>query len=295
VAASTLQARHRTLLSDPASVRESDRVREPAGRRGLRAGQAGARRGRSVRPRARTHRAPAPRQRSGRFADVAGAQAPRTRACARHWPAGAAARRDCRRPHRGRDRRSRRHHPRDQRGRHDDRVDRACRCRVARRRHTPDRPEFRPQDRGGRTESGDGIERGARDLHGDRSLMSLLETRALPAPDRDLRALFGVNTRLEQGDTLAIIGANGAGKSTYLRAITGLLRGAPWSIVFDGEPIGHLSAAEIMKRGIALVPEGRRLFPSLTVEENLQVGTYGRAGDGHWNIASIYSLFPKLR
>jgi branched-chain amino acid transport system ATP-binding protein len=125
--------------------------------------------------------------------------------------------------------------------------------------------------------------------------MSLLETRDLTAHYRDLQALFGVNTRLEQGDTLAIIGANGAGKSTYLRAITGLLRGAPSSIVFDGEPIGHLPAAEIMKRGIALVPEGRRLFPSLTVEENLLVGGYGRTGSGHWNISTIYSLFPKLR
>ena len=125
--------------------------------------------------------------------------------------------------------------------------------------------------------------------------MSLLETRDLTAHYRDFQALFGVNTRLEEGDTLAVIGANGAGKSTYLRSITGLLPGAPWSIVFDGEPIGHLPAAEIMKRGIALVPEGRRLFPSLTVEENLQVGAYGRTGDGAWNIAGIYSLFPRLK
>ncbi len=125
--------------------------------------------------------------------------------------------------------------------------------------------------------------------------MSLLETRDLTAHYRDFQALFGVNTRLEEGDTLAIIGANGAGKSTYLRSITGLLRGTPSSIMFDGEPIGHLPAADIMKRGIALVPEGRRLFPSLTVEENLLVGGYGRTGDGHWNISTIYSLFPKLR
>jgi branched-chain amino acid transport system ATP-binding protein len=125
--------------------------------------------------------------------------------------------------------------------------------------------------------------------------MALLETRDLTAHYRDLQALFGVNTRLEEGDTLAIIGANGAGKSTFLRSIVGLLRGTPWSIVFNGEPIGHLPAAEIMKRGIALVPEGRRLFPSLTVEENLLVGNYARTGSGHWNISTIYSLFPKLR
>ena len=125
--------------------------------------------------------------------------------------------------------------------------------------------------------------------------MSLLETRHLTAYYRDLQALFGVNTRLEQGDTLAIIGANGAGKSTYLKAITGLLRGDAGSVVFDGEAIGALSAAEIMRRGIALVPEGRRLFPSLTVEENLQVGNYGRPAPGPWNIETIFSLFPRLK
>jgi branched-chain amino acid transport system ATP-binding protein len=118
--------------------------------------------------------------------------------------------------------------------------------------------------------------------------MSLLETRDLTAHYRDFQALFGVNTRLEEGDTLAIIGANGAGKSTFLKAVTGLLRGDPWSIVFDGEPIGALPAAQIMQRGIALVPEGRKLFPSLTVEENLQVGNYGRPASGPWNVGLGY-------
>src|SRR5690606_10776125 len=94
---------------------------------------------------------------------------------------------------------------------------------------------------------------------------------------------------------LAIGGANGAGKSTFLKARSGLLRGDPWSIVFDGEPIGALPPAEIMKRGIALVPEGRRLFPSLTVEENLQVGNYGRSGDGRWNLETVFALFPRLK
>jgi branched-chain amino acid transport system ATP-binding protein len=125
--------------------------------------------------------------------------------------------------------------------------------------------------------------------------MSLLETRDLTAHYKDLQALFGVNTRLEEGDTLAVIGANGAGKSTFLKAVTGLLRGAPSSVIFDGEPIGALSAAEIMRRGIALVPEGRRLFPSLTVEENLQVGNYGRAAPGHWKLETVFSLFPRLK
>jgi branched-chain amino acid transport system ATP-binding protein len=125
--------------------------------------------------------------------------------------------------------------------------------------------------------------------------MSLLETRDLTARYRDLQALFGVNTRLEEGDTLAIIGANGAGKSTFLKSIAGLLHGDPWSVVFDGKPIGALPAAEIMKLGIALVPEGRRLFPSLSVEENLLVGGYGRETGGPWSLDGIYSLFPRLR
>jgi branched-chain amino acid transport system ATP-binding protein len=125
--------------------------------------------------------------------------------------------------------------------------------------------------------------------------MSLLETRDLTAHYRDFQALFGLNTRLEEGDTLAIIGANGAGKSTYLKAISGLIRGEPWSVVFEGKPIGALPAAEIMRRGIALVPEGRRLFPSMTVEENLLVGKYGRAKPGAWTVETVYSLFPRLK
>jgi branched-chain amino acid transport system ATP-binding protein len=125
--------------------------------------------------------------------------------------------------------------------------------------------------------------------------MALLETRNLTAFYRDFQALFGIDTRLEAGETVAIIGANGAGKSTYLKAITGLLPGAPESVLFDGQPIGALAPAEIMRRGIALVPEGRRLFSSLSVEENLLVGAYGRAAPGPWSVETVYALFPALR
>src|SRR5271156_5553496 len=107
--------------------------------------------------------------------------------------------------------------------------------------------------------------------------MALLETRGLTASYGDFQALYGIDTILQAGETVAIIGANGAGKSTYLKAIAGLIGGRPEAFCSVGEPIGAAPAAEIMRRGIALVPEGRRLFPSLTVEENLLIGRYGRS------------------
>jgi len=125
--------------------------------------------------------------------------------------------------------------------------------------------------------------------------MALLETRELTAFYGDFQALYGIDTVLDAGETVAIIGANGAGKSTYLKAIAGLIPGPAQSIWFEGEAIGDRRAAEIMKRGIALVPEGRRLFPSLTVEENLLIGRYGRAVGGVWTLERIYALFPTIR
>jgi branched-chain amino acid transport system ATP-binding protein len=125
--------------------------------------------------------------------------------------------------------------------------------------------------------------------------MRLLETRRLTAFYGDFQALYGIDTTLEQGETIAIIGANGAGKSTFLKAIAGLIHGAAESIVLDGTPIGARAAADIVKLGIALVPEGRRLFPSLTVEENLRIGGYGNKTKGAWTLDRVYSLFPILR
>jgi len=124
--------------------------------------------------------------------------------------------------------------------------------------------------------------------------MALLETRGLTAFYGDFQALYGIDTCLEAGETLAIIGANGAGKSTYLRAIAGLIERAPESVVFDGEPIGRLGAAAIMRRGIAMVPEGRRLFPSLSVAENLLIGRYARETPGYWTLDTVHALFPIL-
>jgi branched-chain amino acid transport system ATP-binding protein len=101
--------------------------------------------------------------------------------------------------------------------------------------------------------------------------VSLLETRGLTAFYDDFQALFGVDLDIEEGETVAIIGANGAGKTTLLRAITGLLRTAPERVRFAGLPIGSLAPSRIVRLGVALVPEGRRLFASLTVEENLRL------------------------
>jgi branched-chain amino acid transport system ATP-binding protein len=110
--------------------------------------------------------------------------------------------------------------------------------------------------------------------------MTLLATHDLTAFYGDFQALYGVDIHIDEGETIAIVGANGAGKSTLMAAITGRRAAPPEMIEFDG---------------IALVPEGRQLFPSLTVEENLQVGNYGRKVRGPWNLESIYRLFPILK
>jgi branched-chain amino acid transport system ATP-binding protein len=125
--------------------------------------------------------------------------------------------------------------------------------------------------------------------------MPLLQTRGLTAFYGDFQALYGIDTSLDPSETIAIIGANGAGKSTFLKAIAGLMRGPADSVLFEGRPIGTHPAAEIVKLGIALVPEGRRLFPSLTVEENLLIGGYGRRSAGPWSLDRVYSLFPILK
>lgn len=124
---------------------------------------------------------------------------------------------------------------------------------------------------------------------------ALLETRGLTAHYGDFEALFGVDIVLAEAECVAIIGANGAGKSTLLRSISGVLRNAPDQVLFGGTPIGALASDEVMGLGIAMVPEGRRLFPSLTVEENLLIGAYGRKVAGPWGLRSIYDLFPILK
>ncbi|MBO9514945.1 MAG: ABC transporter ATP-binding protein [Variovorax sp.] len=124
-------------------------------------------------------------------------------------------------------------------------------------------------------------------------MTALLRTQGLRAFYGDAQALFGIDFSLSRGEVVAIIGANGAGKSTLLKCFTGLVRAPREAIHFKGEAMGGLPPGEIVRRGVAMVPEGRRLFPSLSVEENLQMG--GLAGRrGAWNLERVYGLFPIL-
>ena len=124
-------------------------------------------------------------------------------------------------------------------------------------------------------------------------MAALLETRGLTAFYGDFQALFGIDFEIHAGEMVAIIGANGAGKSTFLKAVCGLLQAARDSVRFEAEPIGGQPAGSIVSKGIAMVPEGRRLFPSLTVQENLMLGAYSRR-PGPWTLPRIYDLFPVL-
>jgi branched-chain amino acid transport system ATP-binding protein len=122
---------------------------------------------------------------------------------------------------------------------------------------------------------------------------ALFRTRSLQAFYGDAQALFGIDFELHAGETVAIIGANGAGKSTLMKCLTGLLGTARESIEFDGQKIGGLPPGEIVRRGIAMVPEGRRLFASLSVEENLLMGAFAKRA-GPWNLQRLYKMFPIL-
>ena len=123
--------------------------------------------------------------------------------------------------------------------------------------------------------------------------MPLIEVEALEAFYGDMQALFGISLTVAEKECLALVGANGAGKSTLLRCLTGLNRNVRGKIRFDGAEMGGQPAERIARAGIALVPEGRMLFASLTVEENLTMGTLTRR-PGNWTLARVYELFPVL-
>jgi branched-chain amino acid transport system ATP-binding protein len=121
----------------------------------------------------------------------------------------------------------------------------------------------------------------------------ILATFGLTAFYGDAQALFGIDFELTDGEPVAIVGANGAGKSTFMKAVAGLVRTKPGQIRLRGESNGGLPPGEIVRRGVALVLEGRRLFPSLSVEENLLMGAAaGRTGP--WNLRRLHRLFPIL-
>jgi branched-chain amino acid transport system ATP-binding protein len=123
--------------------------------------------------------------------------------------------------------------------------------------------------------------------------MSVLATQRLDSFYGDFQVLFGVDLAIEAGEIVALIGANGAGKSTFLRTVCGLLAARRDAILLDGEPIGGLAPGEIVRRGVAMVPEGRRVFASLTAEENLLMGAFARRR-GPWSLDAVYRLFPAL-
>jgi branched-chain amino acid transport system ATP-binding protein len=122
----------------------------------------------------------------------------------------------------------------------------------------------------------------------------MLRLEALDAHYGSFQALFGVTLSVAPGETVALVGANGAGKTTLLRCLAGALPTRPGSVRLDGQPVGGSNEKQQLARGIALVPEGRRLFPSLTVRENLQLArTNGRPGA--WTLERVLEAFATLR
>jgi branched-chain amino acid transport system ATP-binding protein len=121
----------------------------------------------------------------------------------------------------------------------------------------------------------------------------LLEVDALVCHYGDVQALFGVSLAVQEGETVAVIGANGAGKSTLLDSVAGLLRPSAGEVRFDGRAVNDQPANLRARHGISLVPEGRRIFPSLSVTENLLVGRYPKR-PGPWTVERVFELFPFL-
>ena len=126
--------------------------------------------------------------------------------------------------------------------------------------------------------------------------MSLLELAGVDVAYGDLPALRGVDLVVMPGETLSVVGANGAGKTTMLRTISALLRPRRGEVRFEGERIDRLPCYRIVERGVVHVPEGRKIFPSLTVRENLELGSYTRAAKARRaeSLERVFALFPRL-
>lgn len=124
----------------------------------------------------------------------------------------------------------------------------------------------------------------------------LLEIKALSAGYGDIQVLWDIDLHVEEGQIVALVGANGSGKSTLLKTISGLLKPYQGSITFQGQDITRMASKEIVSEGIIQVPEGRRLFPDMTVEENLLMGAFRRKGPGDLQpqLHRIFGMFSRL-
>jgi branched-chain amino acid transport system ATP-binding protein len=125
--------------------------------------------------------------------------------------------------------------------------------------------------------------------------VSLLEISGLEVRYGSIRALRGVSFEIEQGEIVTLLGANGAGKTTTLRTVSGLLRPASGSVSFRGEQIQKVAPHKIVEMGISHAPEGRRIFPRMTVEENLEMGAFRRRTSTRAEMEQVFSLFPVLK
>ena len=126
-------------------------------------------------------------------------------------------------------------------------------------------------------------------------MSNILEIKDLQVRYGGIEAVKGISLEVPEGEIVTLIGANGAGKSSTLRTIAGLVKPAGGNIYFKGEDITGKDANEIVQRGITLVPEGRRIFPDMTVLENLKIGAYLRKDDLTEDINWVYDLFPRLK
>ena len=126
-------------------------------------------------------------------------------------------------------------------------------------------------------------------------MSNILEIRDLQVRYGGIEAVKGISLDVPEGQIVTLIGANGAGKSSTLRSISGLVKPAAGKIYFKGEDITGMDANEIVKRGITLVPEGRRIFPDMTVLENLKIGAYLRKDNLTDDLNWVFDLFPRLK
>lgn len=126
-------------------------------------------------------------------------------------------------------------------------------------------------------------------------MSKILEIKNLSVSYGGIEAIKNISLDVEAGSIVTLIGSNGAGKSSTLRSIAGIVKAKSGEVLFEGENILGLSPDQIVKRGVTLVPEGRRVFPNLTVAENLHVGAYLRKDDIKPDLEYVYELFPRLK